>query len=71
MDIDEERLDMIYKLGKRYAEQLGSKLTFDESTNRQDPLQDTAVNCGNGGASAASVSPAVSHRNESAVGRCL
>jgi alpha-galactosidase len=40
MDIDEERLDMIYKLGKRYAEQLGSKLTFSKTMNRQDALKD-------------------------------
>jgi len=32
MDIDEERLDMIYKLGTRYAQQLGSSLTFDKTT---------------------------------------
>ena len=40
MDIDEDRLDMIYHLGMRYAEQLGSKLTFDKTTNRQAALQD-------------------------------
>ena len=40
MDIDEERLSMIYNLGRRYAEQLGSKLTFDKTTNRQAALKD-------------------------------
>ena len=40
MDIDEERLSMIYNLGKRYAEQLGSKLTFDKTSNRQVALKD-------------------------------
>jgi len=39
MDIDEERLDMIYKLGKRYSEQLGSNLTFDKTTDRAAALQ--------------------------------
>lgn len=40
MDIDEERLDMINKLGKRYAEQLGSRLTFDKTTDRRAALKD-------------------------------
>src|SRR5512136_880359 len=40
MDIDEERLDMIYKLGTRYARQLGSSLTFDKTTDRKVTLQD-------------------------------
>ena len=40
MDVDEERLDMIYKLASRYAQQLGSALTFDKTTNRQASLQD-------------------------------
>ena len=39
MDIDEGRLDMIYKLASRYAQQLGSKLTFEKTTNRQAALQ--------------------------------
>ncbi len=41
MDIDEDRLDMIYKLGTRYAQQLGSSLTFDRTTDRQAVLQDS------------------------------
>jgi len=40
MDIDEERLDMIYNLGTRYARQLGSNLTFDKTMDRQAALQD-------------------------------
>jgi alpha-galactosidase len=40
MDIDVERLDMIYKLGTRYARQLGSPLTFDKTTDRRASLQD-------------------------------
>jgi len=40
IDIDEERLDMIYKLGTRYAQQLGSSLTFDKTTDRKAALQD-------------------------------
>lgn len=39
MDIDEERLDMIFKLASRYAHQLGSALTFDKTTDRQAALQ--------------------------------
>jgi alpha-galactosidase len=39
MDIDQERLDMIYNLGKRYSEQLGSNLTFDKTTDREAALQ--------------------------------
>jgi alpha-galactosidase len=39
MDIDQERLDMIYNLGKRYSEQLGSNLTFDKTTDRAAALQ--------------------------------
>ena len=40
MDIDEDRLDMIYKLGTRYAQQLGAPLTFDQTTDRAASLQD-------------------------------
>jgi alpha-galactosidase len=40
MDIDEDRLDMIYRLGTRYAQQLGAPLTFDKTTNRAAALQD-------------------------------
>jgi len=39
MDIDEERLGMIFRLAKRYSEQLGSNLTFDKTTNRAEALQ--------------------------------
>jgi alpha-galactosidase len=39
MDIDEERLNTIYALGTRYAQQLGASLTFDKTTNRQASLQ--------------------------------
>lgn len=48
MDIDVERLDMIYKLGTRYAAQLGSDLTFDRTTDRQAALQgaDFVINTG-------------------------
>ena len=40
MDVDEERLDMIYQLATRYARQLGSSLTFDKTTERKVTLQD-------------------------------
>ncbi len=40
MDIDEERLDMIYKIATRYAQQLGSALTFEKTSDRQAALRD-------------------------------
>ncbi len=48
MDIDTERLDMIYKLATRYAEQLGSSMTFDMTTDRAAALDgaDYVVNTG-------------------------
>jgi len=48
MDIDEERLDMIFHLAKRYAEQLGSNLTFEKTTNRAAALEgaDYVINTG-------------------------
>ena len=39
MDIDEDRLDVIHKLAARYAQQLGSTMTFDKTTDRQVSLQ--------------------------------
>lgn len=39
MDIDQERLDMIYELGSRYGRQIGSKLTFDKTTDRAAALE--------------------------------
>ena len=40
MDVSEERLDMIYKLATRYAQQLGASLTFDATTDRAASLRD-------------------------------
>jgi len=40
MDIDEERLDIIYKLATKYASQLGADLTFDATLERAAALQD-------------------------------
>jgi len=40
MDINEESLDVVYKLGVRYAEDLGSELRFDKTLNREESLQD-------------------------------
>jgi len=40
MDINEERLDVIYKLGMRYAEDLGADLKFERTLNREEALQD-------------------------------
>ena len=40
MDIDADRLDMIHKLGVRYANELGADLQFESTTNRRDSLSD-------------------------------
>ncbi len=40
MDIDADRLDVIHKLGARYAKELGADLRFESSTDRQQALQD-------------------------------
>jgi alpha-galactosidase len=40
MDINEERLDIIYKLGMRYAEDLGADLQFERTLNRVESLHD-------------------------------
>ncbi len=40
MDIDEVRLDMIHKLGVRYANELGADLQFESTTNRRNSLSD-------------------------------
>jgi len=40
MDIDPDRLDMIHKLGKRYAQELGTDLRFESTTSLRDSLQD-------------------------------
>jgi alpha-galactosidase len=39
MDIDQDRLETIYHLGKRYSAQLGSDLTFEKTTDRAAALQ--------------------------------
>jgi len=40
MDINEESLDVIYNLAKRYAEDFGAKLTFEKTTDREAALKD-------------------------------
>jgi len=40
MDIDEGRLDIIYRLGTKYARQLGADLTFDATMDRTVALKD-------------------------------
>jgi alpha-galactosidase len=42
MDIDEERLDMIYRLGTRYAAELGVDLTFEKTLDRAVALRDAS-----------------------------
>ena len=39
-DIDEERLDVIHKLGERYAQDLGASLTFEATRDREVSLKD-------------------------------
>ena len=39
MDINEERLDMIHKMGKRYAQELGTDLQFESTVDRRASLQ--------------------------------
>lgn len=40
MDIDQDRLAMIHKLGERYAKELGAELHFESTTDRRASLQD-------------------------------
>jgi alpha-galactosidase len=40
MDINEERLDVVYRLAQRYAEDLGVDLTFARTLDRAESLQD-------------------------------
>ncbi len=40
MDINEERLDVVYQLARRYAEDLGSDLKFARTLDRTESLQD-------------------------------
>lgn len=40
MDIDPERLEMIYKLATRYAAELGADLRFERSSDREAALRD-------------------------------
>jgi len=40
MDINEERLDIVYRLAVRYAEDLGADLTFERTLDREASLQD-------------------------------
>ncbi|MFN2110575.1 MAG: alpha-glucosidase/alpha-galactosidase [Anaerolineae bacterium] len=41
MDINEERLDVVYRLAQRYAEDLGADLKFARTLDRAESLQDT------------------------------
>jgi alpha-galactosidase len=40
MDINEERLDVIHRLGVRYGEDLGADLQFERTLDREESLQD-------------------------------
>ena len=40
MDINAERLDIVYQLAIRYAEDLGADLQMEKTLNREDSLQD-------------------------------
>ncbi|MDP6041629.1 MAG: alpha-glucosidase/alpha-galactosidase, partial [Candidatus Latescibacteria bacterium] len=39
MDINEEVLDVIYELGRKYAEDLSADLTFEKTTDREAALK--------------------------------
>lgn len=39
MDINEERLDVVYQLARRYAQDLGASLTFSKTLDRMEALQ--------------------------------
>jgi len=41
MDINEERLDIVYQLAIRYAQDLGSDLKFEKTLDREESLQGT------------------------------
>ena len=40
MDIDAERLEAVTKMAERYTAEIGSDLTFDQTTSRADSLKD-------------------------------
>jgi len=40
MDINQERLDIIHRLGARYADDLGADIQFQSTLNREESLQD-------------------------------
>ena len=40
MDINEKVLDVIYGLGRRYAEDLSANMTFEKITDREAALKD-------------------------------
>ncbi|MFH1568491.1 MAG: alpha-glucosidase/alpha-galactosidase [Gemmatimonadota bacterium] len=40
MDIDAERLDIVYRLARRYAEDLGADLSFESSLDREAALRE-------------------------------
>lgn len=40
MDINEERLDVVYRLAQRYAEDLGANLKFERTLDRLESLQE-------------------------------
>jgi alpha-galactosidase len=40
MDIDEERLEIVYRLALRYAEDLGANLEFERTLDRETSLRE-------------------------------
>ena len=40
MDIDEERLDAVTRMARRYTDEVGADLRFEQTTNRKDALRD-------------------------------
>lgn len=43
MDIDAERLDVVYGMARRYASELGADLRFEKTLDRQESLRDADV----------------------------
>ena len=41
VDINADRLDAVFDLGKRFAEEVGAKVTFEKSDDRRKSLRDS------------------------------
>ena len=41
MDIDSDRLEAVTQMAERYTSEIGSNLTFEQTTSREDSLKDS------------------------------